>query len=67
MAKTELEILPGILEKDWAGIERKMEIVRPFARAVHIDILDGKFAPNTTFLGPKPFAKYAKDFLLRST
>ncbi|MGH7900053.1 MAG: ribulose-phosphate 3-epimerase, partial [Candidatus Binatia bacterium] len=64
MPKPELEILPGILEKDWPGIERKIEIVRPFAKAIHIDILDGKFAPNTTFLDPKPFAKYASEFFL---
>lgn len=55
------EIIPGILEKDWESIERKIELVRPFARTIHIDILDGKFAPNTTFLDPEPFAKYAKD------
>lgn len=53
------EIIPGILEKDWTEIERKIELLRPFAKAIHIDILDGKFAPNTTFLDPKPFSKYA--------
>lgn len=58
------EILPGILEKDWAQIEHKLEICRPFAKSVHIDLIDGKFAPNTTFLDPSPFAKYSKDFLL---
>lgn len=58
------EILPGILEKDWSEIERKLETVRPFAKSIHVDIIDGKFAPNTTFLDPKPFAKYAKDFFL---
>lgn len=58
------EILPGILEKEWEPIERKIELVLPFAKAVHVDILDGKFAPNTTFLDPKPFAKYADKVLL---
>ncbi|MBI2190087.1 MAG: hypothetical protein HYU49_00925 [Candidatus Levybacteria bacterium] len=53
-----LEIIPGILEKDWSEIERKIELVRPFAKTIHIDILDRKFAPNTTFLDPLPFAKY---------
>lgn len=55
------EILPGILEKDWDGIQRKIEIVKPFAKAIHIDILDGKFASNTTFLDPEPFKKYSQD------
>ncbi|MEX2007579.1 MAG: hypothetical protein WD992_02285 [Candidatus Levyibacteriota bacterium] len=53
-----MEIIPGILEKDWIEIERKIELVRPFASTVHIDIIDGKFAPNTTFLDPEPFKKY---------
>lgn len=56
-----LEVIPGILEKDWPSIERKIELVRSFAKTVHIDILDGKFAPNTTFLDPAPFAKYTKE------
>lgn len=58
------EIIPGILEKDWSEIERKIEIVRPFAKSLHIDLIDGKFAPTTTFLDPKPFAKYSQDFFL---
>lgn len=56
------EVIPGILEKEWSAIEKKLEIVRPFSRIVHIDIIDGKFASNTTFLDPEPFAKYSKDF-----
>lgn len=58
------EIIPGILEKEWGAIEKKIELVRPFAKSLHIDLLDGKFAPNTSFLDPKPFEKYAKDFTL---
>ena len=58
------EIVPGILEKDWNEIEKKLEIVKPFAKSVHVDIIDGKFAPNTTFLDPTPFLKYSKDLLL---
>jgi ribulose-phosphate 3-epimerase len=58
------EIIPGILEKEWAEIERKINLVKSFAKVIHIDIIDGKFAPNTTFLDPTPFAKYSKDLLL---
>lgn len=55
------EIIPGILEKEWKDIEKKIEQVLPFANTIHIDLLDGKFVPNTTWLDPKPFAKYTKD------
>lgn len=58
------EILPGILEKEWGEIEKKLEMVRPFATSIHVDILDGKFAPNITLLDPALFGKYSKDFLL---
>lgn len=58
-----MEIIPGILEKDWSEIERKIELVRPFAKTIHIDIIDGKFANNTTFLDPEPFKKYTREFL----
>lgn len=58
------EVIPGILEKDWHEIEKKLELIKPFAKSVHIDIIDGKFANNTTFLDPEPFKKYEQDFLL---
>lgn len=58
------EVFPGILEKEWGEIEKKLESVRPFARTIHVDLLDGKFAPNTTLLDPSAFARYSKDFLL---
>ena len=55
------EIIPGILEKEWSAIESKIELIKPFSNTIHVDLLDGKFAPNTTFLDPKPFAKYSKE------
>ncbi len=55
------DIIPGILEKDFSEIEKKIELVKDFAKIIHIDIIDGKFAPNATFLDPKPFEKYTKD------
>ncbi len=53
-----MEIIPGILEKDWSEIQRKIEQVLPFVKTIHIDLIDGKFAPNTTFSDPLPFLKY---------
>lgn len=59
-----LEIVPGILEKDWNEIEKKLETAKSFAKTVHIDIIDGKFAPNTAFLDPVPFTKYSSELFL---
>lgn len=58
------EIIPGILEQEWSEIEKKLVIIKRFTHTVHIDLLDGKFAPNTTWLDPTPFAKYSKEFFL---
>ncbi|MBP6913077.1 MAG: hypothetical protein KBC00_00505 [Candidatus Levybacteria bacterium] len=58
------EVVPGILEKEWGPIEAKLEIAKGFAKTVHIDLIDGKFASNTTFMDPVPFAKYSKDLIL---
>jgi len=53
------EIIPGILEKEWVEIEKKINLAKQFSKNIHVDVIDGKFAPNTTFLDPKPFAKYS--------
>lgn len=62
--KLDIEIIPGILEKEWDRIERKIEAVKDFAKVLHIDLIDGKFVNNTTWMDPKPFQKYAKEFIL---
>lgn len=59
-----LEIIPGILEKDWDSIEEKLEEIKSFTSIVHIDIIDGKFAPRSTFLDPSPFKRYSEDIFL---
>lgn len=56
------DVIPGILEKEWSAIEKKLKIAKPFAKTIHIDIIDGKFADNITFLDPEPFRTYSEDF-----
>ena len=58
------QIIPGVLEKSWGEIEKRLENIKRFASAAHIDIIDGNFVDNTTFLDPAPFEKYAKDIFL---
>ncbi len=55
------QVIPGILEKEWVEIERKINIAKQFSNNIHVDIIDGKFAPNTTFLDPLPFKKFTSD------
>jgi ribulose-phosphate 3-epimerase len=54
---------PGTENKVFSDVEKKIELVKPFAKTIHIDVVDGKFAPNTSFSDPAPFAKYTKDFI----
>lgn len=60
------QVIPGILEKQWPEIEKKINIVRTFSDRIHIDFVDGKLFPNLTFLDPAPFAKYAGELYLEA-
>ncbi|HWY79221.1 MAG TPA: hypothetical protein VNW29_02590 [Candidatus Sulfotelmatobacter sp.] len=51
---------PGTENNDFSEVEKKINAVKPFIRSIHIDVCDGKFAPNTTFADPEPFRKYIK-------
>lgn len=52
---------PGTENKEFAEIEKRIESVKPFIKTIHIDVCDGKFAPNTTFADPEPFKKFTHD------
>lgn len=49
--KTQLEIIPAILEKRLAGIQSQLGRVSSLAKWAQIDVGDGKFVPERTFLG----------------
>lgn len=59
-----MQIIPGILEKSWEAIEQKIELAKNFTDTIHIDIIDGKFVNNKTFLDPEPFKKYSQELFL---
>jgi ribulose-phosphate 3-epimerase len=52
---------PGTENKDFSEIETKIASVKPFVKTIHIDVIDGKFANNTTFADAASFAKYTKE------
>jgi ribulose-phosphate 3-epimerase len=54
---------PGTEDREWEALEKKILLVKPFVKTIHIDICDGKFAPNPTYSDPAPFKKYTKDLL----
>lgn len=50
-------IVPGILTNDEALYRKRLELAEHVATLVQIDLVDGKFAPNTT-VGSDVIAKY---------
>lgn len=45
-----IDIIPGILEKEWARIDERIKLVSSLVSWVQIDIADNTLVPNTTFL-----------------
>ena len=59
-------IVPGILEKSWEEIEKKINICREFSKTIHIDFIDGKFSPNTTFFDLEKFKEVSNGLVLEA-
>lgn len=57
----EIKIIPGILEKDFEEIKKKVNLVAPYVDTIQIDLCDGKLVPNTNFSDPEPFREIIKD------
>src|SRR5438874_454398 len=56
------EIIPSPgTHADFETYAKRIELVKDFAKTIHIDIVDGKFANNLTFMDPTPFKKYTSD------
>lgn len=60
------DVIPGILEKDFSEIEKKLQTIKPFSQKVHIDFLDGKFSEDKSFLSLEEFSKYKNDFFMEA-
>lgn len=61
-----MEIIPGVLEKDWRSIEKRLSTISTFSKFAHIDFIDGKFTENKTYLDPAPFKRYSKKLFLEA-
>ena len=46
-------VIPAINETEFSEVLEKINIVSKFSRWVHLDVVDGKFAPNITWNNPK--------------
>jgi ribulose-phosphate 3-epimerase len=58
-----IDIIPGILEKEWAPIEERIRLVAPHTEWVQIDVADKTLVPNATFLDFSKFSSITKPYL----
>ena len=58
-----VDIVPGILEKEWPPIEEKLKLVSSLTELAQIDVADNTLVPNTTFLDFPKFASITKPSL----
>ena len=52
----EIDIIPGVLEKEWDAVVSRVEQVVPYVKSIHIYISDGTLGTNETFAKPEQFA-----------
>ncbi len=64
MHPSTIQIIPGVLEQEWNNIEQKLQTIKGFSPSVHVDIIDGIFVDNQTFLDPTPFLSYSQELFL---
>jgi ribulose-phosphate 3-epimerase len=57
-----VDVIPGVLEKEWKPIEERLLLVAPYVEWVQIDIADNTLVPNTTLLD---FSYFSPPKLLR--
>ncbi|NYZ77589.1 ribulose-phosphate 3-epimerase [Candidatus Micrarchaeota archaeon] len=43
-----LEVIPAVLSKTREDMMRRISLVSPYVKTIHIDMMDGRFVPNTT-------------------
>lgn len=56
-----IEIIPGIVEREWSKIKEKIKSVENLVEWVHIDISDGVFTPNITWDEPQDLSNLETD------
>lgn len=55
-----IDIIPGILEKDFSEVERRVKLVAAYVSWVQIDVADNTLVPNETFLKFDQFVQLGK-------
>lgn len=60
------EIIPAIIANDFTELKEKVERVSPYVKWVQIDVMDGKFVPNTSWNRPEDLASLKSEALFEA-
>lgn len=66
MSPAVVDIIPGILEKEWVPIEEKLRLVSGTAEWVQVDFADNTLVPNETFFDISRFASISDTISLEA-
>ncbi len=47
-----IEVIPAINAEDFGEVKRRIKLVEPHVKRVHLDVADGTFTPNTIWHNP---------------
>jgi ribulose-phosphate 3-epimerase len=61
-----IEVIPGILEKEWEMIDERLRLITPYASWAQIDFADNTLVPNTTFMDFAAFKPHADKLSLEA-
>lgn len=61
-----VDIIPGILEKEWEMIEERLRLVTGLVEWAQIDVADNTLVPNTTFMDFEKFKEYSDNLALEA-
>jgi len=61
-----VDVIAGILEKEWEQVEDRLRMVAPHVEWAQIDFADNTMVPNTTFLDFAKFKEYADQLSLEA-
>ena len=52
------ELVPSIIAKDFSDFEQKCSFLRGRVASAHLDVVDGKFAPNVSWGDPRALREF---------
>lgn len=59
-----IEVIPAINAEDFGEVKRRIKLVEPYVKWVHLDVADGTFTPNTIWHSPEDLLGFETKLLI---